>query len=324
MRAEICVWPIVAVVLGGGIVRADDEELSRIPPDYVQLAVRLADAKTSLPAAIVAAERRINGQARSAETRLENGRLEAVITVVAPDVTAEVTVDLAKGDMGAPAAQSDAPLLAALAAAEQAGGGKAIRATPDADHADQIVVEVVAAQARKELTIHVPGGKVVASRELSLVRFPGAAVSGEPIETASGLMYYDLEAGQGPSPVNLNDKVKVHYTTWLMNGKELDSSYKQGPAVFLPLNQFIPGWMEGLRTMKAGGRRKLIVPAALAHGPKAHGAIPAGAMLLFDVHLLDVSEARPQTQPAPGASGLPTVQPTSRPAMPGAKKPSGG
>lgn len=124
---------------------------------------------------------------------------------------------------------------------------------------------------------------------------PGEAVSGEPANTASGLMYYDIKVGDGeqPQPTSM---VTVHYTGWLIDGKKFDSSVDRGqPAVF-PLNRVIRGWTEGVGGMKVGGKRKLIIPGNLAYGPSAPpgSGIPANAILVFDVELLNVKSDRPQ------------------------------
>ncbi|MDE1923541.1 MAG: FKBP-type peptidyl-prolyl cis-trans isomerase, partial [Gammaproteobacteria bacterium] len=51
----------------------------------------------------------------------------------------------------------------------------------------------------------------------------------------------------------------------------------------------IPGWDRGLIGMRVGGRRELVVPAALADGQRgAGGVIPPGAALLFDVDLVGI------------------------------------
>ena len=40
--------------------------------------------------------------------------------------------------------------------------------------------------------------------------------------------------------------------------------------------------------MKPGGKSKLICPPAIAYGDKGAGPIPGGAVLTFDVELLEV------------------------------------
>ena len=110
----------------------------------------------------------------------------------------------------------------------------------------------------------------------------------------SGLRYSDEVVGTGPEP-KVGQSVQVHYTGWLdqsgAKGKKFDSSRDRGqPFSFtLGAGQVIKGWDEGVASMKAGGRRTLIIPAALGYGARgAGGVIPPNATLVFDVELLDV------------------------------------
>ncbi len=116
--------------------------------------------------------------------------------------------------------------------------------------------------------------------------YPGEPVSGEPVKTPSGLMYYDLKVGDGPSPAGPSANVKVHYTGWLKNGTKFDSSVDKGEPFSTPLNRVIGGWTEGVASMKVGGKRKLIIPAALGYGSRAQSKIPANSTLVFDIELL--------------------------------------
>lgn len=121
-------------------------------------------------------------------------------------------------------------------------------------------------------------------------KYPGEPVTGEPVTTASGLVYYDIKVGDGASP-EPTSTVKAHYTGWLQkNGKKFDSSADHGDgASEFQLNRVIPGWTEGVGSMKVGGKRKLIIPARLGYGPQGSPpAIPPNADLVFDIELVGV------------------------------------
>jgi peptidylprolyl isomerase len=112
--------------------------------------------------------------------------------------------------------------------------------------------------------------------------------------TASGLTIIENKVGSGASP-KIGQTAVVHYTGWLYQdgkkGKQFDSSRTRGEPFEFPLGQgkVIPGWDEGVETMKVGGKRTLIVPPQLGYGAAgAGGAIPPNSTLLFDVELLDV------------------------------------
>lgn len=117
------------------------------------------------------------------------------------------------------------------------------------------------------------------------------AVQGQ-VKTPSGLSYTDLVQGSGAQPVS-GKSVKVHYTGWLENGTKFDSSLDHGqPFAFrIGTGEVIPGWDEGVMSMRVGGKRKLIVPAQLGYGASgAGGVIPPNATLIFEVELLDVEK----------------------------------
>ena len=111
---------------------------------------------------------------------------------------------------------------------------------------------------------------------------------GSEITTASGLRYTDIVKGTGATPQK-GQTVTVHYTGTLENGTKFDSSYDHGrPSDFrIGVGAVIPGWDEGLMSMKVGGKRKLVVPPALGYGPNGRPpTIPGNSTLIFDVELL--------------------------------------
>jgi peptidylprolyl isomerase len=112
--------------------------------------------------------------------------------------------------------------------------------------------------------------------------------------TLSGLKVIDTKVGTGATP-KTGQTCTMHYTGWLFEngekGKKFDSSRDHGqPFSFkIGVGQVIPGWDEGVSTMKVGGKRTLIIPAELGYGARgAGGVIPPNATLIFDVELLGV------------------------------------
>jgi FKBP-type peptidyl-prolyl cis-trans isomerase len=115
-----------------------------------------------------------------------------------------------------------------------------------------------------------------------------AEKSAQEIMTASGLKYVDQVIGTGEAAV-AGKTATVHYTGWLTNGQQFDSSVDRGQPFSFPLGagRVIKGWDEGVQGMKIGGKRTLTVPAELGYGARgAGGVIPPHATLIFDVELL--------------------------------------
>jgi FKBP-type peptidyl-prolyl cis-trans isomerase len=115
-----------------------------------------------------------------------------------------------------------------------------------------------------------------------------AAAEKGAVRTDSGLVFIPISEGTGPSPA-ASDKVKVHYTGKLTDGKVFDSSVQRGQPAEFPLTGVIKCWTEGVQRMKVGGKARLVCPAAIAYGDRgAGGAIPPGATLDFEVELLEI------------------------------------
>lgn len=121
----------------------------------------------------------------------------------------------------------------------------------------------------------------------------GLGMTGAKSVTKSGLQVEvtkEVRCKENQKAEN-GDKVTVHYGGFLQDGKKFDSSFdRQQPFTFtIGVGQVIPGWDQGLLGVCAGEERHLVVPAPLAYGDRGAGdVIPPGAILLFDVVIVDV------------------------------------
>ncbi|PKH23890.1 FKBP-type peptidyl-prolyl cis-trans isomerase FkpA [Enterobacterales bacterium CwR94] len=129
-------------------------------------------------------------------------------------------------------------------------------------------------------------------------------------KTESGLLYQVEKAGTGEAPKD-SDTVVVNYKGTLIDGTEFDNSYTRGEPLSFRLDGVIPGWTEGLKQVKKGGKIKLVIPPNLAYGTNGVPGIPANSTLVFDVELLDI-------KPAPKADAKADA-PTADAAKPAAK-----
>ncbi len=144
--------------------------------------------------------------------------------------------------------------------------------------------------------------RVAASTTPTVVTTPGAASGSYPIgtldttppapaanaiTTASGLVYEDLQVGDGATAKSGNTAT-VNYIGWLANGTSFDSNLNSSFSFTLGAGQVIPGWDEGVQGMNVNGTRLLVIPPALAYGSTANGPIPANSTLTFEVQLVAI------------------------------------
>jgi FKBP-type peptidyl-prolyl cis-trans isomerase FkpA len=119
------------------------------------------------------------------------------------------------------------------------------------------------------------------------------------------LQITDDAPGKGPAAKD-GDKVRVHYTGTLINGKKFDSSRDRGTPFDFTLGkgEVIKGWDQGVLGMRAGGKRRLVIPEALGYGEAGSPPnIPPKAGLKFDVELLAINPTgAPPSSPSAAAS----------------------
>jgi peptidylprolyl isomerase len=126
--------------------------------------------------------------------------------------------------------------------------------------------------------------------------FDGKALTST--KTPSGLTVEDFVVGDGAEAVS-GGEVEVHYTGYLTDGTIFDTSKKRNRTFTFELGQgrVIKGWDEGVAGMKVGGKRRLVVPAALGYGDRRAGKIPPGATLVFTIELIGFTPPLPPPQP---------------------------
>lgn len=99
----------------------------------------------------------------------------------------------------------------------------------------------------------------------------------------------DLVVGKGDEAFS-GSYVTVHYVGKLKNGTKFDSSRDRNrPFEFnLGAGEVVKGWDKGIKGMRVGGKRKLIIPPELGYGSKRVGNIPPDSTLIFEVELLKI------------------------------------
>lgn len=144
---------------------------------------------------------------------------------------------------------------------------------------DKKVQEAMEAQAKKEAQDNLDAGNKFLEENK---KKEGVKV------TASGLQYKVITAGQGEAP-KAGDTINVIYKGTTIDGKIFD---EQKDGVEFPLDNMIPGWVEGLQLMQPGAQYEFYIPANLAYGEAgAADVIKPNSVLIFDVKLVSVKAA---------------------------------
>ncbi|BFP39600.1 peptidylprolyl isomerase [Flavobacteriaceae bacterium GF1] len=129
----------------------------------------------------------------------------------------------------------------------------------------------------------------------------------EAKELDSGLKVYSVVEGDDEKP-KIGQKVLVNYAGYFMDGNLFDSNieeialkhnqynagrrdqggYEPVPMLYSPEARLVPGFREGLQTMKVGDKVRLFIPPHLGYGDNDYGPIPGGSTLVFDLEITDI------------------------------------
>ncbi|KNA26094.1 hypothetical protein SOVF_000140 [Spinacia oleracea] len=116
------------------------------------------------------------------------------------------------------------------------------------------------------------------------------------IRRDSGLMYRDFEVGEGDYPKD-GQQIIFQYIGYNETGRRIDSTYLQGaPAkIRLGTKALVPGFEEGIRDMKPGGKRRIIIPPELGPPVGPSTFFSAKQFEVFDVELLNIKDCQRRT-----------------------------
>ena len=106
--------------------------------------------------------------------------------------------------------------------------------------------------------------------------------------TSTGLYWQDMKVGEADSAA-VGDNVRVHYTGWLPDGTQFDSTRDGSPVQFLlGLGFVMPGFDEGVIGMRVGGVRRLVIrPDLTGFAPgRQPPSIPPNTTLIVEVERL--------------------------------------
>lgn len=133
--------------------------------------------------------------------------------------------------------------------------------------------------------------------ELRREQYFGAEIAADKSITwrTSNLGIKIIAPGEGPL-VQLQDRVRVHYTGRLKDGTVFDSSVARGRPSDFAVDRLITGWSAAMLTLRPGGKAVFYIPPHLGYGGLRSGNIPPFSGLIFDLELIAVNP-EPAAQP---------------------------
>ncbi|XP_010919681.2 peptidyl-prolyl cis-trans isomerase FKBP20-2, chloroplastic [Elaeis guineensis] len=116
------------------------------------------------------------------------------------------------------------------------------------------------------------------------------------VKRDSGLIYLDIQVGKGDCPKD-GQQVTFHYIGYNESGRRIDSTYLQGAPAKIRLGNkaLVPGFEEGIRDMRPGGKRRIIIPPELGPPVGPSTFFSAKQFEVFDVELLNVQDCQRRT-----------------------------
>lgn len=171
-----------------------------------------------------------------------------------------------------PVAPARTLILAALALGSGCGGARAGAAGDDG--------AVTSAEARP--TEH--------DAQLEATRFAPDLNVALPAMTRmpTGIRYRDIAEGSG-TPAEQGREVRVSYIAFLADGTEVDRTAPGAPPIAFTVGsrRMIRGLDLGVRGMKAGGSRQIVLPSQYAYGSRGSpsGGVPRNAVMVFLVRV---------------------------------------
>jgi len=112
---------------------------------------------------------------------------------------------------------------------------------------------------------------------------------------STGLGIRIITPGEGVPP-QPTDRIRVHYTGRLKDGKVFDDSRKRGKPADFTVNRLITGWAAAMPALKPGGKAEIFIPPHLGYGGMRAGDVPPNSGLIFEIELLAVNP-EPEKKP---------------------------
>ena len=142
-----------------------------------------------------------------------------------------------------------------------------------------------AAALRKALKQGVTKGDLVQDKQSFLVK--GHEPTPAEVDPSERLQIDDVKEGNGAEAAS-GSTCKMSYVGTLEDGSQFDAS--KSFTFTIDAGEVIKGWDRGVKGMKVGGTRKLILGSKLGYGKRgAPPEIPPNATLLFTIKLLQVA-----------------------------------